>query len=285
MKTSLDTALSSLPPQPQALGRTQDIVHERYRSQTQDVSISLTTDEGDLITIRQSAMAEHMNAKYKDGEGLRKIDARLSASSMSFEVQGDLNEEELADLSKLLNNLSGIASDFFKGNMNKAIEGAMNIGDMGSFNSLEATFSRTSVLASYLEVPHPLPSFGRYQDDPLLHEAQDQPAKANGSSMMSALTAQWQQFINSLSDQEEATIISQAGDSSVNSASDAGKKMFERAKDTMLEHPRLTPLMPSVADLAVDQAIRQHGPRHYNANQWAQDISNSFNKELNSWLL
>lgn len=286
MKTSLDPALSSISPPPApAFNRRQDIVHEHYRAQAQEVSISLTTEEGDLITIRQSAMTEHLKAKYEDDEGLRKIDARLATNSMSFAVQGDLNEEELADLSNLLNDLSGIAGDFFKGNIHDAIAGAMNIGDMGSINRLEATFSRTNVLATYLEVPHPIPSFGKYQDAPLLAEAPGKPAESNGPTMLDSLAAQWRQFIDSLSDQDEAGIIDRLGASPVNSAATAGKQMFERARETMGEHPRLTPLMPSVADLAIDRARHHQDPRPLNFSQLGKDLSKSFIKELNGWLL
>lgn len=284
MKTSLDTYQPppSLPLSP-ALAKGQ-FVHERYRAQAQGVNISLTTQEGDQITISQSTSTEQMKAKYKNDEGLSKIESSLSAANMSFTVEGDLNDQELADLSKLLKNLSGIADNFFKGNLSNAVTGALNIGDMGSINTLEATFTRTSVLSSYLEVPHPIPSFAGLQNDPLLQEFQANPAKAKGPSQHDAMTAQWQQFLDSLTE-EDSTLGQPANPPPANSAALAGKQMLERVKETMSTHPRLTSLMPSVADLAVDQALQRYGKSQLNRSQAAQEISSAFTKELNSWLL
>ncbi len=284
MKTSLDTYLpaSSLP-QAYPLTRTNESVHERYRAQSEEVSISLTTQEGDQITIRQSAMSEQMNAQYKKDETLHTIDTRLAKSGMSLAVQGDLNDQELADLSKLLGDLSVIAGDFFNGNMTKAMTGAMNINDMGSITKLEATFSRTSLLANYLEVPHPIPSFNGQQYDPLLNEATDRSSNSKGPSMVDTLIAQWQQFLDALAEQDAIPLRQQTAPTGI-SAALAGRQMFDRSQQTMSAHPRLTPLIPSVAELAFDRAMRQFD-QGYNASQLNKDISSHFNKQFNGWLL
>jgi len=281
MKTSLDTYKppASLP-HPSA----NQFVHERYRAQSQGVNISLTTQEGDQITISQSSSVEQMKAKYKNDDGLSKIESSMAASNLSFSVQGDLNDQELADLSKLLNDLSGIADNFFKGNMNQAMTGALNIGDMGSINTLEATFTHTSVLSNYMEIPHPIPSFAGQQDDPLLQELHDNHAKSNGSSMVDAMTAQWRQFLDSLT-KPDARPSQQTNSPPANSAALVGKQMLERAKETMNAHPRLTPLIPSIADLSIDQAIQQYGQSRHSVSRAAHDISSAFTNELNSWLL
>lgn len=284
MKTSFDThqAPPSLPlPSPPA--KTNQFIQERYRSQDQGVSISLTTREGDQITIHQSASREQMKAKYMTADGMSKIESSLVSANMSFAVEGDLNDQELADLSKLLDDLSGIANNFFKGNMNQALTAALNIGDMGSINKLEATFTRTSMLSTYMEGPHPIPSFADRQNDPLLQAFPDIPEKATGPSMIAAMAAQWGQFLDSLPLQTAAPL--RHNKSPTPTTALTGKEMFDRAKETMTTHPRLTPLIPSVANLAIDQVLRRFGQDRHSNPRAAQEISSAFTNEVNRWFL
>jgi hypothetical protein len=285
MKTAFDTYPSptSLPQASLLPAKTSQLNQEQYRAQNQAVSISLTTREGDQITISQSASNEQMKAKHQNDGSLNKLEASMSAYDMSFAVQGDLSDQELADLSKLLNDLSGIANNFFKGNMKEAMADALSIGDMGSINKLEATFTRTSMLANYMDASHPLPSFAGQPNDLLLQELQDNHATSKGTSIVDSMTAQWCQFLDSLAGQ--GTLHNrQESSPPANSAQLVGKQMFERAKETMTAHPHLTPLMPSLADLSIDQLLH-HYDQHNNTNKMAQDINNGFTKELNSWLL
>ena len=286
MKTALDTyqppssLLQTLP-----LARTNQFVKEQYRAQSEGVNISLTTQEGDVISLSQNTSTEQMKAKYKNDDGLTKIESSMASSNLSFSVQGDLNDQELADLTKLLNNLSGIADNFFKGNMNQAVTGALNIGDMGSINKLEATFTRSSILSTHMDVPHPIPSFAGQENDPLRHELHNNHATLQEPSMVETMAAQWRQFLNSLTEQDG--IPSQPANSpTANSASQVAKEMLARAKETMITHPRLTPLVPSVANLAIDQAAQPYGQQsRHNARRITEDISTSFTKELNNWFL
>lgn len=287
MKTALD---SYLPPQalPQAstLAKTNQFSHERYQAQSQEVSISLTTQEGDKITISQNASSERIKAKYNNGEGMSKIESNMASYNMSFTVEGDLNEQELADLSNLLQDLSGIADSFFKGHMDKAVSGALGIGDMGSINQLEATFTRTSVLANYMTSSHPLPSFDEYKNDFLLEDFyhKDHHSKAKGPSLVDSMAAQWRQFVEALPEQKTADIQPPTFPPA-SSAELVGKQMFERAKETMNTHPRLTPLMPSITDLSIEQLLQKYGYAPGNSKQISQEINKSFTNELNNWLL
>lgn len=263
--------------------RTNDFVHERYHARSEEVTISLTTREGDQISIRQSAMSEHINAQHKKDTTLPALDMRLASAGMSLSIQGDLSDQELADLSTLLGDLSVIADDFFNGNLTKAMTGAMNINDMGTISTLEATFSRTSVLANYLEVPHPLPSFNDQQHDPLLNEVMGRAADPKTPPMLDSLTAQWQQFLDALTEQDVLPSRQPPPPSDISTAM-TGRQMFERSQQTMSSHPRLTPLLPSVAELALNRVMRQFD-QGLEASQLAKDVSRHFNREFNDWLL
>ncbi|MDD5757966.1 MAG: hypothetical protein PHI06_02665 [Desulfobulbaceae bacterium] len=287
MKTSLDSFIPSQTlPQASTAIKTNPFSHERYQAQSQEVSIFLTTQEGDKITISQNASSEQVKSKYKNDEGMSKIASSMASYNMSLTVEGDLNEQELADLSNLLHDLSGIADSFFKGHLDKAIAGALDIGDMGSINKLEATFTHTSILANYLSSSHPLPSFDEYKNDALLEDfhRREHHSKANGPSLTDSMAAQWRQFLDSLpgqgkSDSQPKTLPA------ASSADLTGKQMFERAKETMNTHPRLTPLMPSIADLSIEQLLQKYGYAPASSNQIGQEINKSFTNELNNWLL
>ncbi len=296
----MKTSFAAVPPSPAALlapapGRPNQAISESYRALSQNADITLTTKEGDRITISsQSAVSQQRRAEISTDGSQRLLEQRMAASGMSFAVQGDLNEQEVADLTSLLADLNGIATDFFNGNLEEAVNGAMNIGDMGSISRLEATFSQTSLLADYLSVPHPLPNLsgqehGLYADgldDTLAPPLFEQ-------SMTDLLAAQWQQFLEALNrPDDDATseappLANRPHPQSHprdNSADSTGKAMVERSKETMAAHPRLTPLIPSLAGLAIEQARRQFGQSPH-ANQLAKDTGAAFNKAFNSWML
>lgn len=284
MKTSLDhyPPATSLPPR-QALGPPSPSKREQFSAQGAEASIALTTSEGDRISIRQLAHSQQSHSQSTTGQGLRTVDHLLAASGMSIEVQGDLNEQELADLTKLLGDLNAIATDFFRGNMEGAVAGAMNIGDMGSIDKLEATFTRTTVLSQYLETPHPMPAMSPPNLDALLtDEPIARQASAEAPSMLASLTAQWQQFIDELTNPEPPPRPDDLPPALP--AAVAGQQMLERSTETIINTPRLTPLLPSLADLAIQQAVQHYGQKPL-ASQLAADLSRYFTKSFNAWLL
>ena len=294
MKTSLDANYpSSLFAMPSVPGRTGQSTSDSYRAQAQNADITLTTREGDRITINSQSIMSH--ERRIDGSlngSQRLLEQSMAANGMSFTVQGDLNDQEIADLTALLDDLNGIATDFFSGDLEEAVNGAMNIGDMGSISKLEATFSQTSLLSEFLSVPHPIPDLSGQQSDLFAKGFDDEPlALPSGQGVTDLLAAQWQQFLEALNspDAPEAAPPpsarpQQQGPNLANSAGDTAKAMLERSKETMTAHPRLTSLMPSVAELAIQQARRLF-EQTLPAAQLAKDTSAAFNKSFNSWLL
>ena len=293
MKTSsIDThypaAALALTP---ASGRANQSISESYRAQAQNADIILTTREGDRITLSsQNTMSEQRRSEYSTDGSQRILEQSMAVSGMSLTVQGDLNDQEVADLTALLDDLNEIAADFFSGNVGEAVSGAMNIGDMGSISKLEATFSQTRLLADYLSVPHPLPTFTGQQPG-FDANGIDTLSLPSGQSMTDLLAAQWQQFLDVLTNREDAGSSTPLPDRSHpqnqpvdNSAERTGQTMVERSKETMTSHPRLTPLMPSVAELAIEQARRQFDQAPP-TNQLAKDTSAAFNKAFNGWFL
>lgn len=287
MRPSLDVIPSSSFQQPALINRQQTNLSESYQAQTKGVSIALTTREGDQITISQQSASSQYRKESTTLDSSRLTEHSMRLDSMTISVQGDLNQEELDDLSKLVDDLGVIANDFFNGNMGEALTGAMNLGDMGSISQLEATFTRTSILSNYLEGPHPLPSSHQNLGTSLAYEPfkKEQLPNSTGKTeprIIDIMTAQWQQFLNAI--KPNSASIHSPKDPSPISQSMVAKDMLERARETMSAHPRLTPLIPSAVDLALDHAANQYQPRDASA-LLAKSTSAAFNSLFSDWVL
>jgi hypothetical protein len=259
-------------------------VNEEYRSQSREINITLTTKEGDRITISQGATAAHHSIVTQVKGGMQGLAEGMMAVGMSAKIEGDLSSQEINDLIGVFQDLSGIATDFFNGNLAQAVKGAANIGDMGSITSLDATFSRTSVLAKHMQGPHPLPSLFDIQNAQLLPKTNhpDPQVPTSGTVFSTDLPALWQQFIAELSKQEAPPPPPAAP--MPQSPAQAGERMLDRGRETMADHPRLSPLLPSVATLAIAQASRQF-PLGQPLNQLSNGLTDSFRTAFNNWVL
>lgn len=188
--------------------------HESYRetmAQRRDATIAIVTDEGDMVTIsslREQAgtLAAH-SWQTPFREGMNFTSTSLTTDAFAFTVKGDLNEEELTDIANLLDDLSAIASNFFSGNMDEAINGAMNIGDLGSLAQLSASFSHSSAwsAATRLTNHHPLPENQAEFSD--LVGGMSEMVRENLSreaEYAELLKAQWEQIKEFLDERQES---------------------------------------------------------------------------------
>lgn len=88
-----------------------------FFAQRNDFSFDLKTRDGDTVTIRASA--QEINASQYGKE---------SSSNFSIEINGELDEGELAAINDLLSQVNDLATTFFSGDMSKAFEQALNVG-------------------------------------------------------------------------------------------------------------------------------------------------------------
>lgn len=117
--------------------------------------LSLRTKEGDLVDIsfqnEQSLAESESQAQFADGVTVREISsAAVAASRYSISVQGDLNEEELQAIQRLVDEVSPVARSFFaRGefdfeNATQALAGSLGVIDeieLGLERVITATFS------------------------------------------------------------------------------------------------------------------------------------------------
>ncbi|WP_426417884.1 DUF5610 domain-containing protein [Aestuariirhabdus sp. LZHN29] len=145
--------IAPVPTQPQI---SPEAVQTYFSAEAIQVSRSfefeLTTAEGDRVTINAAGAAGYGQGSYQgieSGEGeSQSVSAFASAAyqrgSFAFEVQGDLNEEELKAIDALLSQVNDLSDSFFNGNLDEAFSKALSLGfDSRQINSFELDLSQT----------------------------------------------------------------------------------------------------------------------------------------------
>ncbi len=234
--------------------------------EAKSAAISITTDEGDVVSLSSAGIreAEFALDYWQDDRGklMNFTTTSLNAGSFNLSVEGDLNEEELHDIGILMEDLTAIAGDFFNGNLEEAMTGALNIGDLGSLATLSATFNHSLALSSsYLSENHPLPADDRIKgmaDDfkeLLKNEDQD-------LSYAEMMRAQWQQIKNFIEDiQQDAGLEAEKEKAKATAGDDSNlspiEKMIEKINRFSGKHPRLAAFSAPLAHQAVNEAAHQ----------------------------
>lgn len=150
----------------------QSLANYRYANLTRasinvqaSAGISLTTEDGDKVTISANSSTQARLQTYNflgqlQGQTVaaQGEEFQLATSSgFSIAVEGDLDQEELSDIKKLLNSLSAVSKDFFSGNPTGGLRHLSRLDDLDSIDSFQANFSysleATAVSASQLSLP------------------------------------------------------------------------------------------------------------------------------------
>jgi hypothetical protein len=118
-----------------------------------DTGLTIQTLEGDIVTLSSNRFSEFNSFEY-NSKGEIKTDsgnARISqhiqeitlttGEQFSFSVEGDLNEQELADIAAIVKGVDGIASEVAEGDMDEAVEKAMSMGSYSSVSMYSADIS------------------------------------------------------------------------------------------------------------------------------------------------
>lgn len=84
------------------------------------LSFSVTTKEGDVVTINASAS----QGRVKTDSG----DQISSSDHLEYSIEGDLSDEEKQAIHSLFERIQTLASDFFNGDLDKAFSAAQELG-------------------------------------------------------------------------------------------------------------------------------------------------------------
>lgn len=91
-----------------------------YQYQERTFALDITTSEGDQITVRVQNSSE-ASARQSNSEGRSVTEwGRTDSNSFQLQIQGDLNDQERADLDQLLGEVDTLANEFYDGDLNVA---------------------------------------------------------------------------------------------------------------------------------------------------------------------
>ena len=257
----------------------------------QEARIAIMTAEGDTVSISSKySLAQTASLRQQAtpaGHLQQFTTASLASSSYNLTVQGDLNAEELADIASLLNNLTGIAQQFYSGQLDEAMQAGLQLGDLGSLTQLTASFSQQLAVATRLTSQSTVQAAGPQSDKALTEiDRRLLPAQKEQTRYQELLQAQWQQIKAYLAQETTTGRLDDPPGPEKKPPLPAAERMMARVRKTMAEHPRLSPFAAALGNMAILRA---------NANAAGRDtLSPSDNdsplwpaylRHLNDWLL
>ncbi|MEN8258620.1 MAG: hypothetical protein ABFS09_12230 [Thermodesulfobacteriota bacterium] len=237
-------SLASYPADLQPFKTSATQVHASFEK----ASIDITTSDGDTVSLQRStshmAHSSYSQWQTSSSQATALQSQSLDNHSFSYEVQGDLSEEELKDIGELFDALSLIAEDFYQGDLEQAVAGALNLGDLGSLSSLSATFSKAEITASKITSQHPYAAADLAKTD---HSEEQALARHR--------QAQWQQILSYLDKRKQG--MAHLTSEEVEPIRDHSQEMRKMIEKTLEHHQRLAPLIRKLADKAiVDQQLK-----------------------------
>lgn len=159
--------------------------------------LSVRTAEGNTITLAATLEADFLAGRYHAQGGSRQAEVSIGAEyaqygfrkEFSLAIDGDLNEQELSDLRKLLQNISGIFRGFVEGQDDQALAKAATLAErfrgLGTLSSLDVSLEvvrSVTVVAASAYAPGgapvtttaiPLLSNGTTAPTPLVDSSED----------------------------------------------------------------------------------------------------------------
>jgi len=131
--------------------------HSRKQSvsayESLNTGLTIKTREGDIVTLSSNSFSQLDAFEYNSRGEIQTDSANARASQhtreitlttgeqFSFSVQGDLNEQELADIEAIVKGVDSIAAEVAEGDMDEAFEKAMSMGNYSSVSMYSAEIS------------------------------------------------------------------------------------------------------------------------------------------------
>ena len=134
-------------PATQRMQRQQTVAGSTSLSQNTDVT--LTTGEGDTVTISLSSFMETQAGIYQRtlDQGDQQVFSQTTyfessrQAEMAIEVDGDLNADEMEDIREALQTIGTMIDDFLNGDLNEMAKDGKLLEELDTISSLEASFS------------------------------------------------------------------------------------------------------------------------------------------------
>ena len=104
-------------------------------AETQKFEFTLTTADGDSITIIADRASQASAASYTGDNSQANINQKSDSQSFSFHINGDLDEGEITAINDLLQQVMSLSEEFYNGDVGAAYEAALDM----NYDSSEIT--------------------------------------------------------------------------------------------------------------------------------------------------
>jgi len=262
---------------------------QQTTSLTESATIYLKTAEGDTVSLSSSSsfmsVFQKMNSVEQNCSTNQTSLAQMSSESLTCSVQGDLNEEELADIKNLIADLADIASSFFSGDSQSAMAKALTMDSMGSIVGLDASFNQTATMATQMTSFHPIPTFSEDIQGTFADLYQNgRPEAKETEDYQGQLFGRWHQIMSLLENitPSDATPVK---NQERGSADRVAEEMMNRMEDYLQKNPRMSPFAEPLANRALTRAVSMlpDHPSQATTNSF-QQLQSRFKNELQAWL-
>jgi hypothetical protein len=137
---------------------------ELYASHSKSSDLSITTTDGDIVSISFSELQETASKEryqYSENgkgssENYNMTSSQYHEVNFSYSVEGDLDDDEKAAIEALIKEVNSLQKDFFSGNVDQAFEKALELGfdneQISSFSMDLQQTQRSYVSQTYTEV-------------------------------------------------------------------------------------------------------------------------------------
>jgi hypothetical protein len=133
--------------------RTQQFQAQAQTSTT--TNFSFTTAEGDHVSLSSGSESQFSFESYNfqglaEGQAVDFRSQQLSTSTrsdFSLLIEGDLNEQELADIQAFIQSSKSILQDIVTGNVENATETGLSLSELDSLSSASLFFERTTAVS------------------------------------------------------------------------------------------------------------------------------------------
>lgn len=127
-----------------------------------NTDLVIETKEGDKVTISSDSFAQMDSYTYNAQAMIQTPDGSaaysesyqeltlMSGYNFSFSVEGDISDDELADINNMLKGMDEIISYMKAGDMDQAFNSALNLGDFDTFSgySVDISYEQTYAMSS-----------------------------------------------------------------------------------------------------------------------------------------
>jgi len=137
---------------------------ELYTSNSKNSDLSITTTDGDIVSISFSELQQYANnesTQYEEGskgtaENYSMASSQYHEVNFFYSVEGELDDEERAAIEALIKDVNSLQKDFFSGNVDQAFEKALELGfdnEQISNFSMDLKQTKTSYVSqTYTEI-------------------------------------------------------------------------------------------------------------------------------------